>query len=86
MSNEIEQPNFGTRIFIIPLVAIIIVVGFTLIIMAAADVTCRDCHEVDADYPGAVEHEDTYVLNTPTTATCESCHENEVAQYNRNRL
>ncbi len=25
--------------------------------MAAAEVTCRNCHEVSADYPGAVEHE-----------------------------
>lgn len=53
--------------------------------MAAAEVTCRDCHEVDADYPGAIEHEDTYVLNTPTTAMCETCHENEVAQFNQSR-
>ncbi len=53
--------------------------------MAAAEVTCRDCHEVDADYPGAIEHEDTYVLHQPTTAMCETCHENEVAQYNQSR-
>lgn len=53
--------------------------------MAAAEVTCRDCHEVDADYPGAVEHEETYVLNSPTTAMCETCHENEVAQFNQSR-
>src|SRR3972149_8006513 len=36
--------------------------------MAAAEVKCRDCHEVRADYPGAVEHEGTYVLPSPTTA------------------
>ncbi|MEJ2746788.1 MAG: hypothetical protein P8183_02560, partial [Anaerolineae bacterium] len=36
--------------------------------MAAAEVTCRDCHEVAADYPDAVEHEGTYVLNSPTAA------------------
>lgn len=53
--------------------------------MAAAEVTCRDCHEVDADYPGAIEHEETYVLNEPTTAMCETCHENEVAQFNQSR-
>ena len=53
--------------------------------MAAAEVECRDCHEVDADYPGAVEHEDTYVLNSPTTAMCETCHEPETAQYNASR-
>lgn len=53
--------------------------------MAAAEVTCEDCHEVSADYPDAVEHEGTYVLNTPTTAKCESCHTAEVAQYNQSR-
>ena len=53
--------------------------------MAAAEVTCQDCHEVDADYPGAIEHEETYVLNEPTTAMCATCHENEVAQFNQSR-
>lgn len=53
--------------------------------MAAAEVTCRDCHEVEANYPGSVEHEGTWVLNQPTTAMCESCHEAEVAQYNQSR-
>ena len=37
--------------------------------MAAANVKCQDCHEVKSDYPGAVEHEGTYVLASPTTAT-----------------
>jgi hydroxylamine dehydrogenase len=53
--------------------------------MAAAEVTCRDCHEVEADYPGAVEHEGSHVLRSPTTARCETCHEVEVAQYNQSR-
>ncbi|MEK6221768.1 MAG: nitrate reductase [Chloroflexota bacterium] len=53
--------------------------------MAAADVTCRDCHEVEKGYPGSIAHEDTYVLNSPTPAMCETCHENEVAQYNASR-
>jgi hydroxylamine dehydrogenase len=53
--------------------------------MAGAEVSCRNCHEVEADYPGAVEHEGTYVLNQPTTATCERCHAAEVAQYNQSR-
>ncbi len=53
--------------------------------MAAAEVTCRDCHEVEADYPGAVDHEGTYVLNTPTAAMCEDCHQSEVAQFNQSR-
>lgn len=53
--------------------------------MAAANVTCRDCHEVKADYPGAKEHEGTYVLAQPTTATCERCHTQEVAQFYQSR-
>ena len=53
--------------------------------MAAAEVGCRDCHEVDSDYPGAVEHEETFVLNQPTSAMCEKCHQAEVAQFNQSR-
>jgi hydroxylamine dehydrogenase len=53
--------------------------------MAAAEVGCRDCHEVDEDYPGAEEHEGTNVLPQPTTAMCRPCHGAEVAQYNQSR-
>ena len=53
--------------------------------MAAAKVACRDCHEVKADYPGAVEHQGTYVLQQPTTAMCEKCHTAEVAQFMQSR-
>ncbi len=53
--------------------------------MAAAEVTCQDCHEVEGDYPGAIEHEGTLVLNQPTTAMCEDCHTQEVAQFNQSR-
>lgn len=53
--------------------------------MAAAEVSCRDCHEVDPDYPGAIEHEDTFVLNLPTSAICANCHGAEVAQFNQSR-
>lgn len=53
--------------------------------MAAAEVTCQDCHEVRADYPGAVAHEDTYILSSPTAAMCADCHENEVAEFNQSR-
>jgi hypothetical protein len=53
--------------------------------MAAAEVGCRDCHEVASDYPGAVEHEGTYVLNQPTPARCERCHTDEVAQFYQSR-
>lgn len=53
--------------------------------MAAAEVICTDCHEVDADYPGAVDHEGTYVLASPTTAMCQGCHSAEVRQFNMSR-
>jgi hydroxylamine dehydrogenase len=53
--------------------------------MAAAEVTCRDCHEVAVSYPGAVEHEGSYVLAAPTTAKCQKCHEAEVAQFYQSR-
>jgi hypothetical protein len=53
--------------------------------MAGAEVRCQDCHEVKADYPGAVEHEGAYVLNSPTTAMCQKCHQQEAAQYNQSR-
>lgn len=53
--------------------------------MAAAEVSCRDCHEVEADYPAAIEHEGVHVLNTPTTAMCEKCHQAQVAQFNQSR-
>ncbi len=53
--------------------------------MARANVSCEDCHEVEADYPGAVDHEGTYVLNSPTTNMCQDCHTAEVAQFNQSR-
>ena len=53
--------------------------------MAAANVTCENCHEVASDYPGAIAHEGTYVLNSPTSAMCEKCHAGEVAQFNQSR-
>jgi hydroxylamine dehydrogenase len=53
--------------------------------MAAAEVSCPDCHEVEADYAGAVEHEGAYVLYQPTTTKCQRCHATEVAQFNQSR-
>ena len=53
--------------------------------MAAADVTCQDCHEVEEGYPGSVAHQGTHVLNQPTTAMCQTCHQAEVAQFNNSR-
>jgi hydroxylamine dehydrogenase len=53
--------------------------------MAAAEVSCGECHEVKVDYLGALEHEGTYVLRTPTTAMCDKCHAAEVVQFNQSR-
>jgi hypothetical protein len=53
--------------------------------MAMANVSCQECHEVATEYPGAVEHEGTFVLRSPTTAMCEKCHTTEVAQYYQSR-
>lgn len=53
--------------------------------MAGAEVTCQDCHQVDQNYAGAVEHEGTHILTSPTTAKCEKCHSQEVAEYNLSR-
>jgi hypothetical protein len=53
--------------------------------MAAANVTCNDCHVVAADYPDAIPHEGTHVLNSPTTAMCQRCHAAEVAQFYASR-
>lgn len=62
-----------------------IVSQFSHSAMAAAKVTCRDCHEVKADYPGAEEHEGAYILAAPTAAKCQKCHETEVAQFYQSR-
>jgi len=53
--------------------------------MAAAEVKCVDCHEVKPDYPGAVSHEGTYVLQSPTVIMCNKCHEEEVTQFLNSR-
>ena len=53
--------------------------------MAAAGVSCQDCHVVDEGYPGSVPHEGLFVLNQPTTAICQKCHVQEVAQFNQSR-
>jgi hypothetical protein len=53
--------------------------------MASANVSCRNCHEVAANYPGSVEHEGTWVLNQPSSAKCQTCHANQVAQFNQSR-
>ncbi len=53
--------------------------------MAAGEVRCSDCHEVQEGYAGAVEHEGAFILPSPSTAMCDRCHTAEVAQYNQSR-
>jgi hydroxylamine dehydrogenase len=53
--------------------------------MAAANVSCEQCHVVQADYPAAEEHEGSYILPSPTTAICQNCHGVEVAQFYQSR-
>jgi len=53
--------------------------------MAAAEVGCRDCHEVAGDYPSAAEHEGSFILAQPTPAMCRDCHQVEVTQFNQSR-
>ena len=36
-------------------------------------------------YPGSVAHAGTYVLESPTTAKCGTCHEKQVAEFNQSR-
>ena len=53
--------------------------------MAAANVSCQDCHEVEEGYPGSQPHQGTFILTTPTTAKCAACHEDQVDQFNMSR-
>jgi hypothetical protein len=53
--------------------------------MAAAEVSCRNCHEVPAGYPGSNEHEGAVILSSPTPARCAECHAAELAQFNQSR-
>jgi hydroxylamine dehydrogenase len=62
-----------------------IVEQYSVSSMAAANVTCQNCHEVDANYPGATEHEGAFILGSPTAAKCATCHGSEVAQFNQSR-
>lgn len=53
--------------------------------MAAANVSCQDCHVVDAKYAGAEAHQGTFILASPTAAKCQACHQSEVTQFNQSR-
>ncbi len=62
-----------------------IVQQYSFSTMAAAEVSCMDCHGVDKDYPGAIAHQDTFVLNSPTPKKCETCHAVEVKEFGQSR-
>lgn len=51
------------------------------------NVSCANCHRVDKDYPGATQHpdQDFYVLPLSSPARCETCHRNQVNQFNLSR-
>lgn len=51
------------------------------------DVSCADCHRVDEDYAGAVQHpdQDFWVLPLSSPGRCSQCHSQEVNQFNLSR-
>ncbi|MGB1289145.1 MAG: multiheme c-type cytochrome, partial [Aggregatilineales bacterium] len=53
----------------------------------ANNVGCEDCHLVEEGYPGSVEHPDSEfsVLALSSTAKCETCHREQVQQFNFSR-
>jgi hypothetical protein len=53
--------------------------------MAHVGVSCQDCHSVGEDYPGSQSHEGEYILASPTPKQCQSCHQQEVRQFNQSR-
>ena len=53
--------------------------------MAAANVTCQDCHQASEGYPGSQPHHGRHILTVPTTAKCATCHEDQAAQMNQSR-
>jgi hypothetical protein len=52
-----------------------------------SDVSCADCHEVDEDTGGAVQHPDAefYVLPFSSPGMCETCHRQQVQEFNLSR-
>ena len=54
---------------------------------AAEEVVCEDCHVVEEDYPGAVQHpdEEFFVLPRSSTARCQDCHDDQVEGFYMSR-
>ena len=52
-----------------------------------SDVSCADCHESEADYPGATQHpeQEFFVLARSSPAKCETCHRQQVQEFNLSR-
>lgn len=54
--------------------------------MAAVGVSCRDCHEVEQDYPGAENHMGQfYIVSEPTPKICGKCHNQQMRQFYQSR-
>jgi len=53
--------------------------------MAASGVKCADCHEVAATAPGALDHNDFWVIVHPTSGTCAKCHPSQARQFWQSR-
>lgn len=51
------------------------------------NVSCANCHEVEEGYPGSVQHPeaDFYVLAKSSPAKCETCHREQVQQFELSR-
>ncbi|PJF39685.1 MAG: nitrate reductase [Phototrophicales bacterium] len=51
------------------------------------NVSCADCHEVEEGYAGAVQHPEAefYVLPSSSPAKCETCHRQQVQEFNLSR-
>lgn len=54
---------------------------------AAAATTCSNCHEVEENYPGAVQHPEAefWVLTNSSSAMCETCHSQHVQEFELSR-
>jgi hydroxylamine dehydrogenase len=53
----------------------------------ANNVSCADCHEVEEGYPGSSQHPEAefYVLSRSSPAKCETCHRQQVQEFNFSR-
>lgn len=52
---------------------------------AKSGIGCANCHEVQANHPGGIEHQGTWVVSAPTPNACLGCHERETREFWRSR-